>query len=268
MAVFAASASNDFKAKISSANEAVLILGSENHLQFNLEKNMDQIRSTIMQQEALFREQVQALHKLYDVQKSAMQEIKKSIFSPAQKWVYNYESVTIGDNSLCGSILVVKPLRPASANAESYKEESLALSLHPFYALKEVQSCDSLCMNSHGANTSYSSQSKPTRNFDLEKLPEYNVDESQNEVKSNSSTMPDINSTLTNRTLDRDANRFLGADLSVKMDSPSPTQVYPEPDFRTPSSPSQKINQDCDQALGGNVCGVDEKCATGISKPE
>ncbi|KAJ6434861.1 hypothetical protein OIU84_000161 [Salix udensis] len=100
---------------------------------------MDQIRKTMMQHESLFKEQVQALHKLYNIQKSEMQEIKGRNYSQAQVLAFNPESLV-----LCG-----RPKLWFCSGKET------------------VEAGDETCPPTHR---------KPVRNFDLEKVPEDDAD--------------------------------------------------------------------------------------------
>nr|TKS11135.1 hypothetical protein D5086_0000077370 [Populus alba] len=110
---------------------------------------MDQIRKTMMQHEALFKEQVQALHKLYNIQKAAMQEMRGRNYSQTRVLAFNPESLVLVESQYCGSVLERKPLRPVFTAGRGLKKDPLALSLRP----------------------------KLVRDFDLEKVPEDEADE-------------------------------------------------------------------------------------------
>ncbi|KAJ6354732.1 hypothetical protein OIU77_005354 [Salix suchowensis] len=100
---------------------------------------MDQIRKTMMQHESLFKEQVQALHKLYNIQKSEMQEIKGRNYSQAQVLALNPESLVLVEGQNCGSVLERKLLRPVCTAGRGLKKDALTLSLRPFCTFKEIK---------------------------------------------------------------------------------------------------------------------------------
>ncbi|KAB1204687.1 hypothetical protein CJ030_MR8G012759 [Morella rubra] len=159
---------------------------------------MDQIRNTILQHEASFKEQVKALHKLYSIQKSAMQEMR-TMHSRAQILAYNSESHIVPDDRYGGSITEGKLLRPTYATSQAFKNESLALSLHPFYVLG-YKGSGSLWMCKRGVETLQTAQSKQIRNFDLEKLPDEYIDEFENQSDPNTCKIADENSVSLKRT--------------------------------------------------------------------
>ena len=146
------------------------------------------------------RLQVKALHKLYNIQKSAMQERHKQIYSQAQFLAFSSEKLAFADGQINGSVLEGKPLRPTYAPVAVDREESLALSLHPFCAMNGFKGCGSLWSDSRGLKTSHTAQSKPIRNFDLERLPEEYMDESEIKVVSKCSDTPGANLILSKRT--------------------------------------------------------------------
>ena len=171
-----------------------------------------------------------------------MQEIGR-IHSHAQILACNSRSFLHADDRYSGSVLDGKHLRPSYATGQAYKDESLNLSLHPFYAL-DHKGCGSSRMDSRGVETLQTAQSKPIRNFDLEKLPEEYMDESENHIGPNNSKMLDGNSFLVKRTSNTDEDSFVGANLSViQVDSPSLKQTYPETNLRVLSVNGQEIIQ-------------------------
>ncbi|KAK6912522.1 hypothetical protein RJ641_022123 [Dillenia turbinata] len=135
---------------------------------------MDQIRSTMMQHEALFREQVKALHQLYYIQKLAMKEFKKIIPCQAQVLTSNIDNIASGDCQFRYSHLNGKALMSACATSQVYCEDPLALSLNIFSASKEIKGHETL--DTRGVKTCSLEESNVVRHFDLEKLPEDNVD--------------------------------------------------------------------------------------------
>lgn len=139
---------------------------------------MDQIRKTMMQHEALFKEQVQALHKLYNIQKAAMQEIRGRNYSQARVLAFNPESLVLVESQHCGSVLERKPSRPVFTAGRGLKKDPLALSLRPFCTFKENKGSGLLWIDGIGDETSPPAHRKPVRDFDLEKVPEDEADES------------------------------------------------------------------------------------------
>uniref|UniRef100_A0A6N2K191 Uncharacterized protein n=1 Tax=Salix viminalis TaxID=40686 RepID=A0A6N2K191_SALVM len=138
---------------------------------------MDQIRKTMMQHESLFKEQVQALHKLYNIQKSEMQEIKGRNYSQAQVLALNPESLVLVEGQNCGSVLERKLLRPVCTAGRGLKKDALTLSLRPFCTFKEIKGSGFSWIDGIGDETSPPARRKPVRNFDLEKVPEDDADE-------------------------------------------------------------------------------------------
>ena len=76
-----------------------------------------------------------------------MQEIR--IYSQAQILACNSKGFVLLDDRYSGSVLDEKHLRPTYATGQAYKDESLSLSLHPFYAL-DHKGCGSEWMDSRG----------------------------------------------------------------------------------------------------------------------
>ncbi|KAJ6361277.1 hypothetical protein OIU78_001840 [Salix suchowensis] len=140
---------------------------------------MDRIRKTMMQHDALFKEQVQALHRLYNIQKASMQEIRRRNYSRAQVFAFSPESLVLVEGQFCGSVLEGKPLRPpVYTGGRAHNQDALGLSLSPFCTLKEIRGSGSLWIDGRGAEPFVPAPSKPVRDFDLEKLPEDDADES------------------------------------------------------------------------------------------
>nr|XP_034917550.1 uncharacterized protein LOC118051109 [Populus alba]XP_034917551.1 uncharacterized protein LOC118051109 [Populus alba] len=114
---------------------------------------MDQIRKTMMQHEALFKEQVQALHKLYNIQKAAMQEMRGRNYSQTRVLAFNPESLVLVESQYCGSVLERKPLRPVFTAGRGLKKDPLALSLRPFCTFKEIKGSGLLWIDGIGDET-------------------------------------------------------------------------------------------------------------------
>jgi hypothetical protein len=186
-----------------------------------------------------------------------MQEIGR-IHSHAQILACNSRSFLLADDRYSGSVLDGKHLRPSYATGQAYKDESLNLSLHPFYAL-DHKGCGSSCMDSRGVETLQTAQSKQIRNFDLEKLPEEYMDESENQIEPNGSKRSDENSILVKRTTNTDGDSSVVANLSV--DSPSLKQTYPETYLRILSVNGQEIIQKIFQE-----CTIENKTSQDFSR--
>lgn len=93
-----------------------------------------------------------------------MQEIRKQIYSQVQ-----YK-----DAQVHRSVLGGRQLKPVHATVLSDEEGSHSLSLRPFSSLNELVNSGSLW-----AKAFHNSQSKQVRNFDLERLPEEYMGESE-----------------------------------------------------------------------------------------
>ncbi|KAF8400537.1 hypothetical protein HHK36_013836 [Tetracentron sinense] len=259
---------NILDTKLKVDNEVVSIFGSEDRLQIISKENMDQIRNTMMRHEALFKEQVQALHKLYNIQKSAMQEINKRIYSQAQVLAFNSRTIAVGDGQLLGSVGEGKPLRPAYNTAQAHGEESHALSLHHTWALKGLTGSDSLWMNNTKVKTFPIAQNKPVREIDLERLPEDYLDDSEIQFEANSSEIPAANTSLSERIPHTDEVSFVSSNWSVlQVDSPSLKQRDPKTDIERSLVACQENHQFFDQTSERKVHGVDvKKCDTGFQR--
>lgn len=122
--------------------------------------------------------QVQALHKLSNIQKAEMQEIKGRNYSQAQVLAFNPESLVLVEGQNCGSVLERKLLRPVCTAGRGLKKDALALSLRPFCTFKEIKGSGLLWIDGTGDESSLPALRKPVKNFDLEKVPEDDADES------------------------------------------------------------------------------------------
>lgn len=187
---------------MTAASDVVCILGVEDHMQKNAKNKMDQIRNTMMQHEALFQEQVQTLHKLYNIQKSSMQEIRKQIYFQVQH----------RDAQVHSSVPEGSQVKPVHAIFPSDEEESHSLSLPPFSSLNELVNSGSLW-----AKAFHISQSKQVRNFDLERLPEEYMGESEE---------TGANSIHFNSDYAAGGASYLGFNTSIsEVDSPSSKEI-------------------------------------------
>ncbi|KAB5513847.1 hypothetical protein DKX38_027753 [Salix brachista] len=120
---------------------------------------------------------VQALHKLYNIQKSEMQEIKGRDYSQAQVLAFNPESLVLVEGQNCGSVLERKLLRPVCTAGRGLKKDALTLSLRPFCTFKEIKGSGFSWIDGIGDETCPPARREPVRNFDLEKVPEDDADE-------------------------------------------------------------------------------------------
>lgn len=183
-----------------------------------------------------------------------MQERHKQIYSQAQFLAFTSEKLALVDGQISGSVLEGKPLRPAYAPVAADREESLALSLQPFCAMNGFKGCGSLWTDHRGLKTSQTAQGKPIRNFDLERLPEEYMDESEIQVVSKCSDTPGANSILSKRTSYKDESSCLEAKISsTQVDSPSSKQMCEESHLRILLVPRKEFNQCGDESSEGKV---------------
>uniref|UniRef100_A0A7N0R8G6 Uncharacterized protein n=1 Tax=Kalanchoe fedtschenkoi TaxID=63787 RepID=A0A7N0R8G6_KALFE len=129
------------------------------------------IRNIMMHQETVFKEQVQALHRLYNVQKHEMQELKK------RKHQLTLETAVLTDGFSPDSGLGDRSGELVRPVARWYKQESGSLSLHPFCSLKLFESTGSISFGGSFERLDRP-QNNPTRGFDLDKFLEDWADES------------------------------------------------------------------------------------------
>ncbi|KAL9679682.1 hypothetical protein QQ045_017548 [Rhodiola kirilowii] len=154
------------------------ICGIEKFGRKDSQENMDGIRSTMVQQETLFKEQVQALHRLYKVQKMEMQELndrKSHLTFETAELIDGFSSVS-GLEERSGEL--VRPV------ARVYRPETGLLSLHPFCSLKLFEGGGSASFGGSFQRLERS-PSKLVRDFDLESFPVDWVDESAIEIQPN-----------------------------------------------------------------------------------
>lgn len=193
-----------------------------------------------------------------------MQERQKQIYSQAQFLPFSSEKLTFVDGQISGSVLEGKPLRSAYAPVAADRDESLALSLQPFCAMNGFKGYGSLWTESRVLKTSHTAPSKPVRNFDLERLPEDYMDESEMQVVSKSLDMLGANSNLSKRTPYKDENSFVGGQIPFSQgDSPSSKLMNEDLDLKVLLVPSKEIHQDGDLSSDGKVdCTDIKKSAT------
>ncbi|KAF5456801.1 hypothetical protein F2P56_026242, partial [Juglans regia] len=90
--------------------------------------------------------------------------------------------------------------------------------------------------------TLQTAQRKTIRNFDLERLPEEYLNESENQIEPNSSKMSDKNLILLKTTTNVIGDSSTLPDLSVvQVDSPSLQHIFPKTNLRMLSVNGQKI---------------------------
>ncbi|KAJ4951841.1 hypothetical protein NE237_028673 [Protea cynaroides] len=222
-------------------------------------ENMDNIRKTMMKHEALFREQVQALHKLYSIQKSAMHEIRQTIDSHAQMLTFNSNNIAVHDGQLCRAAGEENHSGPSCIPTQDCREGSLILSLHPICTIKEFTGYGPTLSwtNTKGKNFP-TAQTKPRLEIDLERPPEDYVEESESNIEVNSYAMQGSNTNLLEGNRNTVEVSFKERNLSVcHTDSPNLKWRDPDKDFRTLPEPIQQMHQDCLQAPESKVHGID-----------
>ncbi|XP_010265635.1 PREDICTED: uncharacterized protein LOC104603329 isoform X2 [Nelumbo nucifera] len=263
---FPTGGSNSSSANMKVANDAS-IFNPGTHLLSIPKEKMDQIRSTMMCHEALFKEQVQALHKLYEIQKRAMQETRKRAYSQVQVLTFNSDTVAIPD-ALHGSTVEEKPLRSTRVSTQAYQEGSHVLSSNPVCSVKEFTGSGpktSLWIDNTESSTS-NSKNKPRIEIDLEKLPEDYLDESDLQVEENNFKIANTTTILSEGTPGAAQFSVVECNPSViQVESPNLKQGDLKLDLGTFSELRQEIHQVCNQALERKTCGVDiNECATGF----
>ncbi|KAF8389196.1 hypothetical protein HHK36_025889 [Tetracentron sinense] len=224
--------------------------------------------------------EVQALYKLYNIQKSAMQEIRKIIYSQAQVSAFNSKTSEVGDGQLHGFVMEGKPLRPAYNTAQAHREESHALSVQPICALKEFMGCDSIWMNNTKVKTIPNAQNKPMRKIDLESPPEVYMDESEIQVEANSSEVADSNTILSERIPkaersksrhQKDPEQAKGSILPSSSSSSSSTQLCQSLEGNSmATTPQLKLEkQICNSSTDGSSLSTNSAiCPQGLSTHE
>ncbi|KAG9456288.1 hypothetical protein H6P81_000796 [Aristolochia fimbriata] len=142
------------------------------------QENIHQIRNIIMQHEGLFKEQVQALHKLYRVQKLAMEELQKLFqFHNVSHEIQNYNPV-----------LEEKSSEAVKLNSqESESNSPVALIQSPctgneFNGSKEE---NTFFLKTVERKSLSNSQNKLRKRIDLERLPEEYMNESDYQFVAN-----------------------------------------------------------------------------------
>ncbi|XP_043700234.1 uncharacterized protein LOC122650941 [Telopea speciosissima] len=229
--------------------------------------SIDKIRETMRKHEALFREQVQALHKLYSIQKLAMQEITQRIDVHVQLLTFSSNNVSVHNGQLHGAVGEKKHLRPSCISTQACRAGSTILSLNPICAVQEVTGCGPKTltwMNATEVKEFPSGQTKPRIEIDLERPPEDYLEDSESKVEANSYAMLSntnlLEGTKTNEVSFRESN------LSVPhADSLSLKRRDPDKDFSTLAESMQQMHQDCVRAQESKSYGIDmNKCSSGI----
>ncbi|KAM7256291.1 hypothetical protein ACFE04_012032 [Oxalis oulophora] len=181
---------------------------------------MDRIRNTMMLHEALFKQQVQALHHLYQVQKSVMQEINIQI--PPHASGFDGQPT-------------IKPAYDAVGLAN--RVDSLALTLSPFPIFKKMRRLVPLT-------------NVPLRNFDLEKLPEECMQESEIIIAASNTSIL-VNAFSKDPITDEISSAGAGQDDDKRMDSHCLKHIFSEIN-------SRKICQTTERVSEGKEHGIDK----------
>lgn len=85
---------------------------------------MEHIRKTMIKHEEMFKEQVKALHRLYNIQRSAMHEIRKHSFSPRNLSIFSTTSIHLQDDAskisdVAGKLHQASPFKQAEIHSTS-----------------------------------------------------------------------------------------------------------------------------------------------------
>ncbi|XP_058067602.1 uncharacterized protein LOC131216968 isoform X2 [Magnolia sinica] len=236
------SANLDANMKIN--GNSMCMSSSEDQLQSLSRESMDQIRSTMLQHEELFKEQVRTLHKLYNVQKAAMQEIRKLICSPAQLSASNSNTNEACDDQIHSSVVEGKPLGAAYVCSQDYMEESNVPSTYPIHAAVESSGSNpqkQFSIDNMEAKLPPNVCNTMKRGIDLERPPEEYMDESDYQTESNNFDIQGANAS---------SYSFMGCNRSVLQTG----------SYGAPSKSSQETCRD----LGSKICTDYTKCIIGI----
>ncbi|KAK9141533.1 hypothetical protein Syun_010933 [Stephania yunnanensis] len=211
----------------------------EEFLQSVSKESVEQIRKTMLRHEELFKEQVKMLHYLYNIQKSAMQEISKAISSQAQVLAFDSETFSDRNCHLHTFIADGKPLR--RSHVAQNHVESLVLSQHPycpvngFTSLSPKKSTGTIDLDAQALPRV---PSKPRREIDLERPPEDYMDDNEAQDVASCSQAVDSKSCSEKETKKQSSDLHVEKDLSnAKMscaclngtDKIVLMSAYPEP---------------------------------------
>ncbi|XP_057829875.2 uncharacterized protein LOC131040932 isoform X2 [Cryptomeria japonica] len=108
----------------SSCSKVVHAFGQRHFLQNLSEDKMEHIRKTMIKHEEMFKEQVKALHRLYNTQRSAMHEIRKHSFSPHNLSIFSTTAIHLHDDAskisdIKGKLHQVSPFKQAENHSIS-----------------------------------------------------------------------------------------------------------------------------------------------------
>lgn len=215
-------------------------------------------------------QQVQALHKLYIVQKSAMQEVSNMIRCSAQQLATSSNNKDARCDQLNDSIVEGKHSDESYLSAKVHTEESCVLPINPLSAVKEFTGSSSersFCSDIKEVKVSPNACNKQRITFDLERPPEEYMDESDYQIEANNFDILGSNTHL----LEGSQNiieliRCKQADIQIRY--PSVQQRDKRPDFGTPSEPSQESCWDCSQVSDNKIHTAVMKSTSGIQRPE
>ncbi|XP_068653151.1 uncharacterized protein [Aristolochia californica] len=151
---------------------------SESILQNFSRENIDQIRNIVMQHEELFKEQVQALHKLYNVQKLAMKELQEQ---------FHYWSVG-NENQNYNPVLERKSSEVVKFNAQESEADSPVIHTQSPCACNEFtgsKTKNSFFLKTVERKNLSNSQNNLRKRIDLERFPEEYMSESDYQTVAN-----------------------------------------------------------------------------------
>ncbi|XP_077238073.1 uncharacterized protein LOC143879525 isoform X2 [Tasmannia lanceolata] len=262
---------NNLDANMKIASNVICIFSFEEQLRSLSKENMGQIRNTMMQHEELFKEQVQALHRLYNAQKSAMQEISKMIRCPGQLLASNFGINEVCDGQLHSSFVERKPLKADYFTAQNYYMDKShpyeSFSMHTICAVKEFtrKSPKSAHMDDKELKTLPNDRNKLRRKIDLERPPEEYMDESDYQMDTDNFDISDAKTSLLGRTQHAVEGPPLGCNQSVvRIGSPSLKRRDSGLNFITLSE-TQDTHQACHQDLESKIdADYVKKCTAGI----
>ncbi|XXG51892.1 hypothetical protein AAC387_Pa03g0357 [Persea americana] len=262
----------DFSNSMKMVGDTMSIFSREDQLLSLSRENKDQIRKTMMQHEELFKEQVQALHKLYIVQKSAMQEVRKIIGGSAQPLAFSSNNKDACCDRPNDSIVEGKHSNEAYASAKDHTDESCVLPINLLSAVKEFTGSSSersFCSDIKEVKVSPNACNEQKKIFDLERPPEEYMDESDYQIESNNFDILLSNTHLlggSHNIVEESSMRCNQADF--QMGYPSSKQKDKRPDFGAPSEPSQESRWDCSPVSESKTHNAYMKCTSVTERPQ
>ncbi|KAH9317977.1 hypothetical protein KI387_019746 [Taxus chinensis] len=166
-----------------SCSKVVHAFGLKHFLQNLSEDKVEQIRKTMLLHEEMFKEQVKALHRLYNIQRSAMHEIRKHSFSPPNLSTFSTTTIHLHDDAskgldIEGDLHRVSPYKQAENYANSHaKPRSPVRSMLRDENIAKSSDRSSLWDSEKNAINSAIKEKRARKTIDLERPPEEYLDD-------------------------------------------------------------------------------------------